>query len=210
MAPVRVQFAIPMNFWDSRYSTDEFVYGTEPNAFLREQARRLPTGAAVLCLAEGEGRNSTFLAGRGCRVTGVDASQVGMDKTRRLAEERGVHVTTLVADLAEYDAGTDIWDAVVSIFAHLPPTIRAPLRMKLRSAIRVGGLFLLEHYHPRQLEYKTGGPSDPALMTTLEELDHEFAGWECLHRFEGEREVHEGNFHFGLSYVTQFVAQRTS
>jgi hypothetical protein len=197
-----------MNFWDSRYSTDEFVYGKEPNTFLREQAARLPPNAEVLCLAEGEGRNSTFLAGRGCRVTGVDASSAAMDKTRRLAEERGVSVTTVVADLAEYDPGIDNWDAVVSIFAHLPPSIRAPLRMRLRSAIRIGGLLMLEHYHPRQLEYKTGGPSDPSFMTTLEELDREFAGWQCLHRLEGEREVLEGTFHSGLAYVTQFVARR--
>jgi len=199
-----------MNFWDERYASDDFVYGKEPNTFLQAQASRIPHGSQVLCIAEGEGRNSTFLASRGCHVTGIDASRVGLDKTRRLAEERGVTVTTILADLAEYEPGLDAWDAVVSIFAHLPPTIREPLRRKLRSAIRVGGLFLLEHYHPRQLGYQTGGPPDPAFMSTLEELDRDFAGWECLHRFEGEREVFEGGGHAGLSYVTQFIARRRS
>jgi len=197
-----------INFWDSRYASEDFVYGTEPNGFLREQAPRLPTGAEVLCLAEGEGRNATYLAGLGLRVTGVDASRVGMDKAQRLALERGVALTTVVADLAEYDPGVDGWDAIVSIFAHLPPSIRTPLRERIRTAIRVGGVFILEHYHPRQLDYRTGGPSDAALMSTLEELDGEFDGWECLHRFEGERDVVEGALHHGVAYVTQFVAKR--
>jgi hypothetical protein len=199
----------PTNFWDTRYASEEFVYGTEPNGFLRDQVQRLFPGAEILCLAEGEGRNSTYLASLGFRVTGVDASRVGMEKTQRLARERQVEVTTVVADLADYDPLGDRWDAIVSIFAHLPPPIRIPLRPRLRRALRVGGLFILQHYHPRQLEYRTGGPSDAAMMSTLEELEADFAGWEVVHRFEGEREVLEGPMHHGVAYVTEFVAKRT-
>jgi hypothetical protein len=199
---------IPTNFWDTRYASDDFVYGTEPNRFLYDQAHRMNPGSEVLCLAEGEGRNSTYLAGLGHHVTGVDASSVGVEKTRRLARERGVEVTTVVADLAEYDLGSERWDVVVSIFAHLPPSIRVPLRERLRRALRVGGLLILEHYHPRQLEYGTGGPSDVTMLTSLGELEAEFPDWEYLHRFEGEREVMEGTFHNGLAYVTQFVGRR--
>ena len=199
----------PNNPWDARYASSDFVYGTEPNAFLRNQAHRLSKGAEVLCVAEGEGRNSTYLAGLGLRVTGVDASSVGMQKAQRLAEERHVEVTTVVADLAEYDPGIDHWDAIVSIFAHLPTPIRVPLRERLRRAMRVGGLIILEHYHPRQLEYGTGGPPDATMMSTAQELQADFPGWEVLHEFEGEREVIEGKLHHGLSYVTQFIAKRT-
>ena len=79
------------SIWDERYSRDGFAFGTEPNDFLREVADRIPRGD-VLCLGEGEGRNAVFLAERGCRVTSVDASSVGLEKTRRLAESRSVTV----------------------------------------------------------------------------------------------------------------------
>jgi hypothetical protein len=194
--------------WNERYSCDQFVYGVQPNEFLRIQAFRLSAGARVLCLAEGEGRNSTYLAGLGMQVTGVDSSVVGVQKTQRLARERGVQVTARVGDLADFDLGTELWDAQVSIFAHLPPPIRRSLRPRMKQAMSAGGLLILEHYHPRQLEYGTGGPQDPSMMTTLKELERDFAGWSILHRFEGERDVIEGVLHQGRAYVTQFVAQK--
>lgn len=196
------------NFWDERYATDEYVYGTEPNAFLRSQAALLSPTSEVLCLSEGEGRNSTYLASLGHRVTGVDASRVGVEKTLKLAAARGVVVNAILADLASYDLGIARYDAIVSIFAHLPQEIRAKLRPRVVDATREGGLFILEHYHPRQLEYKTGGPANPTMMTTLAELYADFAGWDILHAYEGERAVVEGTKHLGNAYVTQLVARK--
>jgi hypothetical protein len=77
--------------WDQRYATEDYVYGTEPNEFLVETIRGLDCGGRALCLAEGEGRNAVFLAGRGYEVHAVDASVVGLAKAHRLARERGVH-----------------------------------------------------------------------------------------------------------------------
>lgn len=196
------------NHWDERYACDEFVYGVQPNEFLRIQAFRLTAGAKVLCLAEGEGRNSTYLASLGMHVTSVDSSVVGVQKAQRLARQRGVQVTAMVADLADFDLGTERWNAQVSIFAHLPATLRANLRSRMKHAMASGGLLILEHYHPRQLEYGTGGPQDPQMMTTLAELERDFAGWDLLHRFEGERDVDEGVLHHGRAYVTQLIAQK--
>src|SRR5690554_5678315 len=82
--------------WDERYSTDDYVYGTEPNNFLREQAELIGEAPKrVLCLADGEGRNGVYLAGFGHWVTSVDASSVGLRKAAQLAEEKGVALTTL-------------------------------------------------------------------------------------------------------------------
>ena len=83
---------------------------------------------------------------------------MGLEKARRLAAERQVSLETLVADLAAWDLGADRWDAVVSIWAHLPPEIRATLHPRIARATRPGGVLLLEHYHPRQISYGTGGP----------------------------------------------------
>ena len=85
--------------WDSRYGNDPaaaFYYGEEPNSFLVEHESRLPRGARVLCLAEGEGRNAVFLASRGHAVTCVDLSPIGVAKTLALAARRGVAVAASV------------------------------------------------------------------------------------------------------------------
>lgn len=197
-------------FWDDRYSRagTEYVYGTEPSDFLAERYAVLPAGGEVLCLADGEGRNGVFLATKGMRVTGVDSSAVGLAKAEQLAAERGVPYSAVVADLLVWDLGDARWDGVVSIWAHLPAPVRAKLHPRLARALRPGGVLLLEHYHPRQVGYGTGGPDDPTMMLTLDELDGAFPGWERLHAFEGERVVVEGNGHGGKSYVTQAILRK--
>jgi SAM-dependent methyltransferase len=195
-------------FWDERYGAPDYVYGTEPSDFLAEHWSRLPAGGEILCLADGEGRNGVFLATKGMLVTGVDSSAVGLEKAQKLATERGVSIHTVVADLATWDLGTARWDAIVSIWAHLPVPIRTTLHPRLVHALRPGGILLLEHYHPRQIAYGTGGPSDPSMMLTLDELAASFAGWSRLHAFEGERMVVEGHGHGGKSYVTQAILEK--
>ncbi len=108
--------------WDERYAAEEYVYGTEPNAFLKEHAQRL--AGPVLSVAEGEGRNAVFLASLGLEVLGVDGSTVGLAKARRLAEAKGVSIDTLVVDLADYEPPAAAFGAVVSIFAHLQSRAR--------------------------------------------------------------------------------------
>ena len=195
-------------FWDDRYSAQDYVYGTEPSDFLAERFSALPAGGEILCLAEGEGRNGVFLATKGMRVTGVDSSAVGLAKAQRLAAHRGVPFAAVVADLSSWDLGEARWDGVVSIWAHLPAPIRAALHPRLARALRPGGVLLLEHYHPRQLGYGTGGPPDATMMLTLDELDAAFAGWTPVHTFEGERVVIEGSGHGGRSYVTQAILRK--
>jgi SAM-dependent methyltransferase len=194
--------------WDQRYAGEAFMYGTAPNDFLQERVGALPPGGRVLCLAEGEGRNAVFLAQRGFQVTGVDSSRVGLEKAQRLARERGVSLETIVADLRDFELGEARWDAIVSIWCHLPPDLRAGLHPRLLAALAPGGVLLLEHYHPRQLEYRTGGPPDATLLVTRDELQRDFASLKVLHAFEGEREIHEGTGHAGRSFVTQFLARR--
>jgi hypothetical protein len=133
---------------------------------------------------------------------------VGLAKAERLAAERGVPITTVVADLSVWDLGEARWDGVVSIWAHLPAPVRAALHPRLARALRPGGVLLLEHYHPRQLAYGTGGPPDATMMLTLAELDDAFAGWDRVHTFEGERIVIEGRGHGGKSYVTQAILRK--
>jgi SAM-dependent methyltransferase len=190
--------------WDERYAQPGFAYGTEPNDFLREHAARLPAGP-VICVAEGEGRNAAFLAARGHAVHAVDASRVGLEKAEALAAERGVRITTEVADLARYDFAPGAFAGAVSIFAHLPPPVRARVHRGLVETLRPGGVLILEAYHPRQLEHGTGGPPKAELLYDLETLRAELEGLDFELAREVERDVVEGRYHTGRGAVVQIV-----
>lgn len=197
----------PSGSWDERYSAETYLYGTEPNEFLVDQVVDLSPGRA-LCLADGEGRNSAFLAGLGFEVTSVDASSRGSEKTRALAGEHGVDVETVTADLADFDLGSGRWDLIVSIFAHLPPETRADLHRRLPRSLRPGGTLILEAYRPEQAQRDTGGPPDPDKLYDLADLEREIVGLDVVVAREIERDVIEGFGHTGSGAVVQLVARR--
>ena len=143
-------------FWNSRYATTQYLYGTEANTFLAENAHLLR--GPVLSLSEGEGRNAVFLASRGLDVLGVDASEVGLEKAQALAKSRGLSIETEVADLAEYRPKERHFGSVISISAHLPSPIRKKLYPLVEQALQPNGILLLEAYSENQLKRNTGGP----------------------------------------------------
>ena len=193
--------------WETRYDTDAYVYGTDPNDFLRASVAQLPTGAA-LCLAEGEGRNAVFLAESGFVVHSVDLTEAGVAKTVRLARDRGVQVHASVGDLSTFDIGVERWDLIVSIFAHMPPTVRRDLHRRTVAALKPGGMLVLEAYTPDQIGRGTGGPSAAEMTMSLDILADELAPLEFLHAIELEREVIEGAGHTGLGAVVQVIARK--
>ncbi len=193
-------------YWDQRYAGDGYVFGTEPNAFLAQQADLI--AGPVLSLSEGEGRNAVFLAARGLDVLGVDLSAVALAKAARLARERGVAIATERADLATYEPAANHYGAVVSIFAHLPSAIRAPLYARVERALQPGGLVLLEAYAERQLTRDTGGPKDADLLMTVDKVRREFPNLAPVLLREVERDVTEGEAHAGMAFVVQFVGRR--
>jgi len=195
------------SFWDNRYAVADFVFGTAPNDFLRLGAERIPAGP-VLCLGEGEGRNAAFLASRGHAVTAVDQSATGLAKARRLAADRGLTLATIVADLHDYPIQPGAWAAIVSIFLHLPPRLRARVYSQVATGLQPGGVFILEAYTPAQLAFGTGGPKEVELLPTLAGLRAELAGLDFVIAHECERDVLEGTGHTGRSAVVQVLARR--
>ncbi len=193
--------------WDERYATDEFVYGRQPNDFLVSQVSALPLGK-VLCLAEGEGRNAVWLARQGYQVTAVDASAVGLEKARRLAAEHEVEVEIIQADLGDFDIASESWDAVVSIFCHLPAVLRRQVHARVANGLRSGGVLLLEAYTPQQLEFGTGGPPVAEMMMDKDVLSDELDGLVFRYAEECVRDVNEGRFHHGEGAVVQLVASK--
>lgn len=193
--------------WDERYSAEEYAYGTAPNEFLVEKVGCLPQGK-VLSLAEGEGRNAVFLARQGYAVTAVDASLVGLNKAGKLAEENGVVVEFIHADLADYDLGENKWDGIVSIFCPLPSALRKELYRRVVAGLRWNGVFLLEAYTPDQLKHGTGGGNSVDVMQTKETVSLELAGLKFEHLVELERDVIEGTYHTGIGSVVQAIARK--
>ncbi|MCC6772122.1 MAG: class I SAM-dependent methyltransferase [Gemmatimonadaceae bacterium] len=193
--------------WDERFSAGELPYGAEPNDFVAAQAPRIPTGP-VLCLAEGYGRNALWLAAQGHPVTAIEQSSVGIARAKDLGVERGVEVTWVQGDLADVDLGEGKWSGIVSVFAHLPPALRADVHARAVRALAPGGVFILEAYSPAQLGHRTGGPRDVELLMTRDGLVQELAGLELLIAQEIEREVNEGVLHQGLAAVVQVVARK--
>jgi len=194
--------------WDERYSNDEYAYGTEPNDFVLEHFNKIPAGK-VLCLAEGEGRNAVYLAQNGYDITAVDASSVGLQKAQRLAEEKGVKIHTIVSDLGDYHIEPGSLEGIVSIFCHLPKSIRRTLHREVVAGLKPGGILLLEAYTPSQLRHGTGGPATDELTMTLAELKQELIGLELLLAQEIERDVIEGLYHTGRGAVVQVIGRKS-
>lgn len=193
--------------WDERYSSEEYAYGTKPNEFLEANVRHIPKGK-LLSIAEGEGRNAVFLAKQGYTVTAVDASLVGLNKARKLAEENGVDIELIHADLADYDLGENQWDGIVSIFCPLPSSIRKQLYKKVEAGLKRNGVFLLEAYTPEQLRHGTGGGSSVDTMQSKESLRLELPNLTFNHLIELERSVIEGIYHTGIGAVVQAIATK--
>jgi len=193
--------------WESRYAEPDYAYGREPNAFVASVAREIPPGP-VLCLAEGQGRNAVHVASLGHPVVAVDRSVTGLRRARELARERGVSIETAAADLADIAIERGAWAGIVSVFAHLPAPLRARVHRAAVAGLRPGGVFILEAYAPRQLEFGTGGPKVPELLVPLDALREELAGLDLVIARETERDVVEGRYHTGRGAVVQVLGRK--
>jgi SAM-dependent methyltransferase len=193
--------------WDERFSEPGWAYGTEPNDFLVSVADRIPLGR-VLCIAEGEGRNAVYLAGLGHRVTAVDASPVGLAKARALAEERGVEITTVEADLADFTIEPGSWNGIVSVFCHMPPPLMADVHSRCVLGLAAHGVLVLEGFAPRQLELGTGGPKSRELLYGADDLRRRFDGLDVEILRELDRELDEGRYHTGTAAVVQVLGRK--
>lgn len=205
------------SIWDERYASEEYHFGTEPNAFLVAQRALLKPGATCLALADGEGRNGVWLAEQGLQVHSVDSSAVALNKARTLAQQRGVTVNFELADLLRWDwpvlssveGGENRYDVVVAIFIQFAgPEQREQLFAHIKSCLKPGGLLLLQGYTPRQLEYRTGGPPQAENLYTEAMLRAAFAEWEILHLREHDDVIREGVGHSGMSALIDLIIRK--
>lgn len=195
--------------WDDRYSREDYVFGTEPNAFLASCAPLLRAGQSALCVADGEGRNSVWLAGQGLAVTAFDASAVGLAKARKLAGARGVAVDYRLASIEDWDWVPDSFDVVAAIFIQFAdPALRSLIFEGMKRTVKPGGLLLMQGYRPEQIEYATGGPRARENLYTRALLEEAFAGFAILRLHEHDDEIREGPGHAGMSALIDLVARK--
>ncbi len=195
--------------WQARFGGEDYVFGTEPNAFLASQAHLLRPGMTALSIADGEARNGVWLARQGLSVTSQDFSPNAQVKARALAAQHGVSVEFVLADIDLWEWGAPRFDLVVGIFFQFcEPARRVKIFAEMQRVLRPGGLLMIEGYTPAQLKYRTGGPSELDHLYTEELLRSSFADLEVLHLADYEAELNEGARHKGMSAVIDFVARK--
>lgn len=195
-------------FWNERYANNEYLFGTAPNAFLAREAHRLAPESKILSVADGEGRNSTFLAQHGHRVVATDISEEALKKARRLAERRDVEVEYRHVDLARWEWPEDAFDAVVAIFIQFAgPKQRELIFDGIYRSLKPGGLLFLEGYREEQLAYGTGGPANIENLYTEEVLRRTFSTWQIELLSSYDARIDEGTGHSGKSALIDLIAR---
>jgi SAM-dependent methyltransferase len=195
--------------WNRRFAGDDFLFGTEPNVWLRDHASLWPAGGRILSVADGEGRNSVWLARQGFNVDAFDIAEVGVAKARRLAERHGVQVNCTVADCDTFLWKRSHYDGIAAIFVQFAdPELRIRLFGHMVDGLKPGGILLLQGYTPKQLEYRTGGPPFASHLYTQELLRKSFDELEIAELQEYEDIVQEGTGHCGKSALIGMVARR--
>ncbi|HEY8905262.1 MAG TPA: class I SAM-dependent methyltransferase [Rhodoferax sp.] len=195
--------------WNARFQGDTYLFGTEPNHYLRRQAHHWKSGDRVLCVADGEGRNSVWLAQQKLLVYAFDLSDVGVRKAETLAAARNVIVNFSVEDCDSRSWIDNTYDGIAAIFVQFAdPPMRERLFQNMKRAVKPGGILVLQGYTPKQLEYKTGGPPFIDHLYTLTMLKDAFASMHLLDLVEYEEEMAEGTRHRGRSALIGMVARK--
>jgi len=197
-------------FWDKRFSRPEYVFGKDPNFYLKNQvANYIKPGANALCIADGEGRNSVWLAKQGIAVEAFDISPVAVEKARRFANSEQVSIAFHVASTHSWAWKPNYYDLVAAIFIQFAtPNMRVNLFEQMRNSLKPGGYFILQGYTPKQLDYKTGGPPSIDHLYTTELIQDLLRGMQICDWQEYEAEIHEGAGHHGMSALMGVVARK--
>ena len=190
--------------WDQRYDRDMYIYGKEPAAFLKQKMDGLKKGKALV-LAMGEGRNAVYLAQNGFDVTGVDISEVAIEKCNKLAKERNTTVNAVVADLTDYDMGEAQFDLITKFYYYEPSIFP-----QIIDALKPGGIFILEQFSIDHLKYReisAFGPRNPDYLIKPNELLEHFESLRVLYYEDTVVELDEG-MHKGTAAVIRLIAEK--
>lgn len=196
-----------IEFWNERYAKEEFVYGTEPNAFLKEKLENLAKGTIILP-CDGEGRNAVYAANLGWEVNAFDFSTSAKEKANALAKEKGVSLNYEIADIHEKDFEEGSADVVALIYAHFPEELRKVGHQKAVKWLKPGGKLILEAFNPKQINNDSGGPKIADMLYTKEILREDFKDLKIDYLEIMETTLSEGKFHEGTADVIRLIATK--
>jgi cyclopropane fatty-acyl-phospholipid synthase-like methyltransferase len=185
-------------FWDEKFNTEDFIYGKEPNDFVKEKLDQLMPGK-VLFPAEGEGRNAVYAAKSGWTVSAFDTSEVAKQKAEKLASDKNVKINYSIEGYEEFSAPLEYFDAIVYVFAHSAPAFNA--HTNFLKYLKKGGVIILEGFTKKQLGYKSGGPQNIDMLYDEEQMRSEFSALSEIDIQVGERTLNEGDHHNGPAHT---------
>ncbi|MET4559357.1 SAM-dependent methyltransferase [Lysinibacillus parviboronicapiens] len=198
-----------MNSWDKRFQTVEYVYGEQPNTFIKNYADYLKNYTNIAAYAEGEGRNAVFLASEGHTVTAFDYAQSGLQKTQQLAKKYDVIVETKLTDLLQDELPVEFFDAAIMVFGHFPVEQQYEVLKRIIDSVKPGGLIMMELYSIYQLPYASGGPKQLEFLYDPIDVLAWCQSHKILHFFTGEQVRNEGILHTGLAHTIQFIIEKS-
>ncbi len=198
--------------WNERFGREEFAYGTHPNEYLKQQLEKLPVGP-ILFAAEGEGRNAVFAASQGRFVSAFDISIEGKKKAIKLAEANNVTIDYRLGELQDLGFEAEQFDVIALIYAHFPAKIKSQYHKTLDKYLRKSGVIIFEAFSKNHLSYlakneKVGGPTDIAMLFSIEEIKADFPNYDIIELEEKEIELSEGAFHNGVGSVIRFTGRK--
>jgi len=201
------------DFWNERYDQKNYVYGLDPNEYLKKILSRIHQKGKILFAAEGEGRNAVYAASLGFEVCAIDYSEAAKQKALKLAQEAEVSIDYQVADLNKIDLEEDSYDVLVLIYAHFPPHLRKTILSKLQKSLKKYGLVILEGFSTNHLELSkdnesSSGPRNPEMLFTEKMIKEEFLGFEIIELMEETVDLNEGEFHQGKSAVIRYMGRK--
>lgn len=196
-----------MNKWDQRYNQKEFIYGTEPNEFVKSQLSNLKPGN-ILFPGEGEGRNSVFAAKKDWKVHAFDSSEVAQKKALDYAKKENVKINYIVSDYENFTFAENYFDAIALTYTHIFPVERKAFHSKIQKFLKKDGVIIMEMFSKKQINNNSGGPRNIELLYSLDELKQDFTEMKIIMAEEKQINLSEGNHHSGIAEVIRFVAQK--
>ena len=198
------------DFWNERYNTEEFIYGENPNEFLKEKTQDILPGK-ILFPCEGEGRNAVFAAQLGWEVSAFDLSESGKEKAALLAQKNNVQVKYIVSDIDNISYPEQSFNSLALIYAHFHADLRKQYHQKLASYLKKGGILIIEAFSKQHTENQkrnpsVGGPKNSEMLYEIDDLVGDFEGFDIVEVYETTIELNEGNYHKGKASVIRILA----
>lgn len=199
-------------FWNKRYGSEEYIYGKKPNVYFASKLKKMDPGS-ILLAAEGEGRNAVFAAKNGWNATAFDLSESGRKKAGELAKQNNVAIDYHISEAGNFEFQKDYFDALALIYAHFHSDVRREYHRKLSLYLKKDGMLILEAFSKSHIENQknnknAGGPQNPEMLYSLEDLKEDFNNFQFLEIEEEVTNLEEGRHHLGRANVIRIFAKK--